>query len=408
VTTPDDEATPERLRALVRAYLAVARADDLDEVLRHIVEAARTLVQARYGALGVVAQGSLIRFIHSGMDERTVRRVGRLPEGKGMLGLLVDSPRPVRLGNIAEHVASVGFPEHHPPMRTFLGVPVRVGDRVFGNLYLTEKAGGAEFTPADEELAVALAAAAGVAVENATLLDEGRRRQGWQSAMVETTTDLLAGAEADAALRRFVGFTVSALRVDGALVALPVDDPASLRVVVAEGAYRPWQDATLAVPGSVLGDALREGRAVAGDATRMPSATGGGDVGPLRHAMAVPLTPEGTRAGVLLVACAPQAPPPDPVDLELLDGIAAQMAVALHLAAARRDGERLRLLEDRQQIAEGLRRHVIGRLFQHGLDLQALAGRVTQPALRDRFQERIEEVDSIIREIRDTVLTLRS
>jgi two-component system sensor histidine kinase DevS len=189
------QASQGRLRGLLRAYLAVARAEDLDDVLGHIVEAARVLVDARYAALGVVENGSVVRFIHTGMNPATVEKIGQLPDGKGLLRLLVEHPEPVRLRNIADHMVSVGFPAHHPPMQSFLGVPVRAGDRVFGNPYLTEKRNAAPFTVDDEELVVALAAAAGFAIENATLLAEGRRRQSWQTAMVRATTDLLAGAD---------------------------------------------------------------------------------------------------------------------------------------------------------------------------------------------------------------------
>jgi GAF domain-containing protein len=250
------QATQGRLRGLLRAYLAVARADDLDQVLRHIVEAARTLVDAHYAALGVVSHGSLIRFIHTGMDDETVRLVGRLPEGKGMLGLLVDRPEPLRLRHIGDHVASVGFPDHHPPMQTFLGVPIRLGDRVFGNLYLTDKQGAPEFTADDEELVLALAAAAGVAIDNATLLAEGRRRQAWQTAMVEAMTDLMTGTDAQVTLRRFVRSAATVLNAAGAAAAVPADDPGQVRVAAAEGVYGGWPDAVLPLSGSVLGDAV--------------------------------------------------------------------------------------------------------------------------------------------------------
>jgi GAF domain-containing protein len=230
-------ATQGRLRGLLRAYLAVARADNLDDVLRHIVEAARILVDAHYAALGVVAGNGLIRFIHSGMDADTVREIGHLPEGKGVLGLLVDRPEPLRLLNIAEHIASVGFPDHHPPMTTFLGVPIRIADRVFGNIYATDKNGGNTFTSDDEELLLALAAAAGVAIENATLLAQGRRRQAWQSAMVEVATDLLGEADVEAALGRLVRSTREALEGTGALAAVPTDDQSCFRIVAAEGAF---------------------------------------------------------------------------------------------------------------------------------------------------------------------------
>jgi GAF domain-containing protein len=182
----DVQDTQGRLRGLLRAYLEVARAVDLEELLLHIVNAARELVDARYAALGVIQQGRLVRFLHTGMDDVTVESIGHLPEGKGVLGRLVDYPEPLRLDNIAEHMSSVGFPEHHPPMRSFLGVPIRIGDRVFGNLYLTDKQSPHGFTADDQELVQALATAAGVSIENAMLFERrvaansGRRRW-WRS-----------------------------------------------------------------------------------------------------------------------------------------------------------------------------------------------------------------------------------
>jgi transcriptional regulator with GAF, ATPase, and Fis domain len=134
----DVQATQGRLRGLLRANRLVAAAVDLDELLGHILEAARSLVDARYAALGVVEQGRLVRFLHLGMDEQTVAAIGHLPEGKGLLGRLIDYPEPLRLPDIGAHLASVGFPEHHPPMRSFLGVPIQVGSRIYGNLYLTD------------------------------------------------------------------------------------------------------------------------------------------------------------------------------------------------------------------------------------------------------------------------------
>ena len=221
----DVQDTQGRLRGLLRAYLEVARAHDLDAVLTHIVEAARELVNARYAALGAVARGRLVRSLHTGMDAETVARIGHLPEGKGLLGLLVDYPQTLRLPQIGDHIASVGFPEHHPPMRSLLGVPIRVGERVFGNLYLTEKQGAAEFTHDDAELVQALAAAAAVAIENATLLDESRRRHAWQTAMVQVTTRLLAGATPEEALRQLLRHARETLRAGGAGETVPTDEP---------------------------------------------------------------------------------------------------------------------------------------------------------------------------------------
>ena len=140
-------ATRDRMQRLLDAVLAVATGLQLESTLRSIVQAAVDLVDARYGALGVLApNGRISRFVHVGIDDETRAEMGPLPEGKGLLGQLIIDPRPLRLADLSAHPASVGFPPNHPPMRSFLGVPVRVRDVVFGNLYLTEKAGGAEFS----------------------------------------------------------------------------------------------------------------------------------------------------------------------------------------------------------------------------------------------------------------------
>jgi signal transduction histidine kinase len=155
--------------------------DSLPVVLRRIVSSACELVDAQYAALGVLGPGTnveqirLIEFITKGADEETIRRIGHYPIGRGILGVLIREPHPLRLRDLGSHPQSFGFPPGHPPMRSFLGVPVRIQDRVFGNLYLTEKRGGGDFTAKDEEIAIALAAAAGGAIENANLQERVRQ-----------------------------------------------------------------------------------------------------------------------------------------------------------------------------------------------------------------------------------------
>ena len=181
-------ATRDRVHGLLEAVLAVGSNPELEAVLRRIVEAAVTLVDARYGALGVVGEdGRLAEFIPVGLDEAEIAAIDHWPEGLGLLGRLISDPRPLRLPNIADHIYSSGFPDGHPPMRTFLGVPVRIRDEVYGNLYLTEKRGGAPFDEEDEVLVTALSAAAGVAIENARLFDESQRQQRWLRASSEVT-----------------------------------------------------------------------------------------------------------------------------------------------------------------------------------------------------------------------------
>ena len=164
-------AGPQALRQLLDAVLTVGSDLDLDGMLGRIVQSAVELSDARYGALGVLDDTGtrLANFITVGIDEDTRRQIGNLPQGHGILGLLIVDAKPLRLPDLHEHPDSYGFPPHHPPMRSFLGVPIRVRDEVFGNLYLTDKTSGEVFTDVDEELVVGLAGAAGVAIENARL-----------------------------------------------------------------------------------------------------------------------------------------------------------------------------------------------------------------------------------------------
>ena len=193
--------TRDRSHALIEAVVAVGRQLELEMVLRQIVEAAVELVSARYGALGVIGEGgTLAEFIPVGLDESQIARIHHWPEGRGLLGELITNPRPLRLHDLGADSRSSGFPDGHPPMRSFLGVPVRIRDEVYGNLYLTEKQGGGDFDEDDESLVVALAAAAGVAIENARLYAEARRQQQWLRANAEVTRRLLSGDEPDEVL----------------------------------------------------------------------------------------------------------------------------------------------------------------------------------------------------------------
>ena len=167
-------AGPRALRQLLDAVVTIVSDLDATAMLQRIVHAATDLVDARYGALGVldVSRTRLAQFITVGVDEEMHRAIGHLPEGHGILGLLIVDAKPLRLPDLHDHPESYGFPPNHPPMRSFLGVPVRVRDKVFGNLYLTDKTSAEVFSDVDEELVVGLAAAAGVAIENARLHEQ--------------------------------------------------------------------------------------------------------------------------------------------------------------------------------------------------------------------------------------------
>jgi GAF domain-containing protein len=405
----DVQGAQGRLRGLLRAFLAVARADSLDTVLQHVVQAARELVDARYAALGVVSRGHLSRFVHTGMDTETVAAIGHPPEGKGLLGLLVEHPQTLRLANIPEHHASAGFPENRPPMGSFLSVPIQVGDRIFGNLYLTDKQGAAEFTDDDEQLVQALATAAGAAIENATLLSESRRRHAWQTTMVDVSTQLLAGIDTDEVLKQLIHHARQTLGGVAASVSVPTDDPTQLRLAVTDGDLDQPQPGTLIPLTDSAGGAAITARQliIIGDPLTDLRATADCPVGPIGETVAVPLigADDGVN-GALTVSRAPDTEPFDQLDKDLITAVAAHAGLALHLSRVRADAERLHLLDDRQRIGEDLRHHVIQRLFRHGLELQSAVSRSSEPATRSAVQTQIDEVDAIIHDVRAAVFAL--
>jgi GAF domain-containing protein len=312
--------------------------------------------------------------------------------------------------DMAEHAASAGFPEHHPPMRSLLGVPVRIGDHVFGNLYLTDKQGGDAFTGDDEQLVQALAVAAGAAIENATLLSETRRRHSWQTAMIDVSTQLLAGVDSDEVLRLLVHHARETLRGVGAGVSVPTEDPEVLRLVITEGdSYQPWDGTLVPVDGSVSGAAIAAGHLiVVADPVHDARTTGIADraIGVIGETVAVPLAGDGTINGVLTVSRAPGDESFDPIDLDLVAAVAAHAGLALRLSQVRADTEQVHLLAEREQIGADLRHRVIRRLFTLGLDLQATASRTTDRRAASAIQVQIAEIDAIIHDIRTAIYAL--
>jgi GAF domain-containing protein len=226
----------DQMRGLLEAVVAISSGLDLESTLRRIVETAVRLVDATYGALGVIGDDKeLAEFIPVGLTEGKIGQIHHWPEGRGLLGLLIKEPKPLRLADISAHAESSGFPAGHPAMESFLGVPVRVRDVVFGNLYLTNKRGGGEFTEDDEAVLLALGAAAGVAVENARLYEVARRSQRWIQASAEVTTDLLSGSEPGDVLARITSQARQLSDADLAVLALPDDEGRQFTVACADG-----------------------------------------------------------------------------------------------------------------------------------------------------------------------------
>ena len=405
-------ATRDRVYALLEAVVSVGANLDLEMVLKQIVEAASTLVRARYGALGVIGEGGrLAEFVPVGLSDDQIAAIHHWPEGLGLLGALISEPRPLRLPEIAGSPMSHGFPPGHPPMRSFLGVPIRVRDEVYGNLYLTEKVGGADFDEEDEALLVALAAAAGVAIDNARLYQEARRQQRWLRASSEVTKRLLSGARSDEVLALI---TQQALDISGAdLVALAVPTPDRQQLVIQHAAGANASGAMgLVLPASrsLSGEVMTSGEPVAvADFEHDPRVAGPArEHMPLGPAILLPLGEPGDVRGVFTVGRDPGAMPLHPEAVEMVSTFAAQAAIGLELAEHRNDAERLAILQDRDRIARDLHDLVIQRLYATGMSLQGAMPLLTRPEAAGRVSNAVDALDETIREIRSAIFSLQA
>jgi signal transduction histidine kinase len=403
----DVMASRERLSALLEAVVGIGTDLDLRSTLQRIVVAATRLVGSRYGALGVIGPDRrLVEFITDGLTVEQHRRIGDLPTGRGVLGLLIDEPKPVRLRDIAEHPRSFGFPPHHPPMRSFLGVPIRARDQVFGNLYLTEKRDADEFTPDDEEMVAALAVAAGVAIDNARLYASAGYRQRWLEATAEITNVLLGEVQRTSALELVAR---RAREVSGAaMVAVLLHDPDSARltVEVVEPDLPDLHGLTLPAGDGVFATVIAERQAVVvddlGAAADWPVPVSTGST------MIAPLAAAGTVQGLLAIAYPPDGRAfDDALDVSMLTAFAGQAALALERARAQDERELLVVLEDRERIARDLHDVVIQRLFATGLQLQSTS-RLVRPEVAGRIGSAVDELDNTIRDIRSAIFELRS
>ncbi|WP_345430793.1 GAF domain-containing sensor histidine kinase [Actinoallomurus vinaceus] len=402
-------ATRDRVHALLEAVVSIGSDLDLRTVLRRIVEAATTLVEARYGALGVIGDGGrLVQFITVGVGDEKIAEIGHWPHGHGILGLLIKEPHPLRLPDLSAHPESYGFPENHPPMRRFLGVPIRVRDEVFGNLYLTEKAGGGEFDEDDESVVAALATAAGVAIENARLYQEARRRERWLQASAEVSTALLSGTESREVIELVAARAREICDADMGAVAL-VDGTELVVDTVAGEHAEELRGLRIPVDGSPAGRVFRSGEPlVVTDLEAEARRFGVPEVVPCGPALIVPLgLGKGARGVLWVLNASGKQVFGEPVR-RLLEPFAAQAAVGLELAGRRRDVERLTLLEDRDRIAKDLHDTVIQRLFATAMTLMSAIKITEKRDVAVRVQRAVDDLDDTIRRIRSTIFALQS
>lgn len=396
----------DRLDGLLAAMLVVTSGLELDATLRSIVQTATSLVDAKYGALEVHdTDRRMLEFVYEGIDDETFRRIGRLPEGNGVVGLLIEDPHPLRLANITEHPASVGFPPGHPMMRSFLGVPVGVRDEVFGNLYLTEKANGGAFTEDDEVLVQALATAAGIAIANARLYAQAKARQSWIEATRDIATELLAGADPTTVFRLIAEKATELTGADAAMVAIPLDDDAAAeqKLIVVETVGKTMASIAgeiIPVPGTEVGESFTKQVPRQVDDLRL---TGVAACGP---ALILPLRTADAVAGVVVVLRHGSTVPFSIEALDMMAAFADQAALAWQLATTQRRMHELDVVTDRDRIARDLHDHVIQRLFAVGLSLQSTIAQAGSPAVQERLTDAVDDLQEIIGEIRTTIFDL--
>ncbi|MGX2995909.1 sensor histidine kinase [Streptomyces sp. JNUCC 64] len=398
-----------RVPQLLDAMRSVGTGLELHSTLDRICETAAELAQARYAAIGVVSEDGdgLSDFVYHGIDEATAKRIGRLPDGqRGLLGALIHHPEPVVLADLSADPRSQGFPAHHPPMRSFLGVPIRVHGEIFGNLYLTEKHGGAEFDADDLSIVRVLATEAGIAIGNARLYGAARQRARWIDGSVAVTTALLSGGDAEDALQVVAEQARQLSDSAAGIVLLPAEE-GGLEIVAVASAEPHGALGVVVPPDSPIATLLLAGEPVfLDDAAEDPRVTSE-IVRRYGPAMLLPLQSEGRVRGSLVTLRERGDRSFTEAERTLAGQFAAQAALALKMAEAQRDRERLAVYEDRDRIARDLHDLVIQRLFATGMMLESAQRRSGDPAVRDGVGRAVDELDVTIQEIRTAIFALQ-
>ncbi len=393
-----------RLRNLIRVNQAITSDLDLDSVLHRIVAMATELVDAEFAGMGVLGPDRQIeKFIHSGIDPEVEAAIGRQPEGKGLLGAVIDGPRPVSLTSLGDDPRSVGFPPGHPAMTSFLGAQIRVRDEIYGNLYLANSRSGS-FTPDDVELAEALAATAGIAIENARQFDESIRRERWSRALAEAARGVMVdeeGAQIPLLLER----VRDAAQTDVALICSIDDEVDELIVEHVVGRSSAVLATTRVHPVDVSFADCTEGDAAVLNHVSLVLDTADGDVRTQCHLLLVPFASSPGRRTALCVANRGAGPELAARDVEVVRSFTSHVGVVLDRAEVRRTRQRVAMLEDRNRIARDLHDHVIQRLFATGLSLQATATQVEGDPGR-RLSDLVHEIDGAITQIRQSIFAL--
>ncbi len=405
----------DQMDRLLRVIVDIGSDLSLDATLHRIAVAAKDVTQARYGALAVRAPDStLLSFVHAGMDEDVVRLIGHLPVGKGVLGLPIDINAGLRLDDLTTHPATAGFPEHHPPMKAFLGVPITIRELAFGTLYVTDDAPERKFSEADEIAVRALASAAATAIENAQLFERLQMSARWTEATREITTALLGGSQPAVPAMHLIAERARQLTdAEQAIVLVPTYDDLpddQVDTLVVSTAVGVHADEVLGqripVDESTSGEVFRSGTPLITESFRRPiqAFTDFGQ----RPAIVMPLRANGSVLGVIAVARNENQRPFDDSYLDLVSDFARHAAMALTLSNARERQYELDVLADRERIAHDLHDHVIQRLFAAGMDLQGTIARSRSPEVVARLARTVDDLQGTINDIRNTIFRLQA
>lgn len=401
----------DRKDVLLEVGLTLASELSLPIVLQRIIDLATQVTDARYGALGVIGEGGeLVEFITTGISAKQRKAIGPLPRGRGILGLLIQHPKPIRITNIADHAKSVGFPANHPPMHSFLGAPVKAVGKIYGNIYLAEKRSASKFSQEDEESLIILATQAGVAIANAYLYEQTRQRERWLAALRDITAEILEGADADSLLTGIAERARDLAGADSATILTATPIPGQLVVAAAVGAHAAQVRAqSVPTAKSISGDVMESGRPlIIEDALAHTNAYQPilrlGRVGP---AIFVPLRIRGRATGSLMVANLTGGRRFDQETLKLVETFADQASVAMEYARAQAELRKVGLMEERERIAKELHDGVIQALFAVGMGLQSTALMTSTPEQAGRIEGAVGELDKVIRDLRNYIFGLR-
>jgi two-component system, NarL family, sensor histidine kinase DevS len=401
----------DRKDTLLEAGLALASELSLPIVLQRIVDVAAEVTDARYGALGVIGNGDrIVEFVTTGLSAGQRQAIGDLPTGRGVLGLLIREPHPVRIRNIGDHPQSVGFPANHPPMRSFLGAPIQAMGRVFGNIYLADKRSADEFSEEDEAATVILATQAGVAIANATLYEAVRSSERRLESLRDITERVLAGGTEAELLESIAEHARELADADAATVVTRSGAPGELVVSAAAGAYASeLLGQTVPVEGSISGAVMGSGVGmifddISQDSRAYQPIVRLGRNGP---AFCVPLRVPGGVAGTLMVANLKGGTRFSEETRSLVASLADAASVALDYHRVQSELRRLGLLEERERIAKELHDGIIQSLFAVGMGLQATALMAGNQEVTNRVERGVEQLDGVIRDLRNYIFGLR-